>query len=519
MKELICQECQSENPVGTEICYICGASLQTAGDLGTSLEQSDITKQIQKPDTGELQGVPDYLVGDDLPDWLDVEEIAEEEEVETIKDSEPIKSEDIPDWLMEPDEFDLDKALNSVLDDQMQQSIPDAGEEVQVADGNGVQTIKTEGEPEIEKNLRNEGEELPLWMRPLNHGQLDVDQATLSTESAGPLAGLRGVLQISPLVSEPEIRPQHSRFEMTKEQKQQVALLGQLTAAETMDEAPEDSVKPKQTMALQRLALSGAMLLLIVLGWLLPSYDELLPESMIPDVPRAASSAFSSVNSAAGKPILVAFEYSPAMAGELDVVADTLLRQVASNDSPVITISQFAAGTAIAQRVTGQVAGLSIESLGFVPGEATGLRRLGSCIADAKACESMFGKPLDQQVVDELTTVALVIVLTGERDSLVNWIEQVGTQADTELVAGITQSLGPLSRPYLASEQLGGAVEGAAVAALYERSIMKTDGDAGELFTSVILTEWLVILALVAGGLYFGLDSLVPHISSKLKLR
>jgi hypothetical protein len=519
MKELTCLECESKNPAGTEICYICGASLQTAGDLSASLEHSDITKQIQKPGTGELQGVPDHLVGDDLPDWLDVEEIAEEEAVETIEESEPIKSEDVPDWLMEPDEFDLDKALNSVLDDQNHQPISDASEEIQVADSSGIQAIDTEGEPKIEEISRNKGEELPLWMRPLDPGQVDVDRATLSAESAGPLAGLRGVLHISPLIAEPDIRPQHSRFEMTKEQKQQLALLGQITAAETMDEAPEDSVKPKQTMAFQRLALSGAMLLLIVLGWLLPSYDELLPESMIPDIPRAASSTFSSVNTAAGKPILVAFEYSPAMAGELDVVAETLLRQVANNNSPVITMSQFAAGTAIAQQVTGQVEGLSVESLGFVPGEATGLRRLGSCIADAKACESIFGKPLDQQVVDELTTVALVIVLTSERDSLVNWIEQVGTQDDTVLVAGITQSLGPLSGPYLASEQLGGAVEGAAVAALYERSIMKIDGDAGELFTGVILTEWLAIFALVAGGLYFGLDSLAPHISSRIKLR
>ena len=154
-----------------------------------------------------------------------------------------------------------------------------------------------------------------------------------------------------------------------------------------------------------------------------------------------------------------------------------------------------------------------------MPGEAIGLRRLGSCSADAKACESIFGEPVDQQLVDELRTVALVIILTSERASLVNWIEQVGTQDDNILVAGITQSLGPLSGPYLASEQLGGAVEGAAVAALYERSIMKTDGDAGELFTGVILTEWLAIFALVAGGLYFGLDSLAPHISSRIKLR
>ena len=57
------------------------------------------------------------------------------------------------------------------------------------------------------------------------------------------------------------------------------------------------------------------------------------------------------------------------------------------------------------------------------------------------------------------------------------------------------------------------------MAALYERSIMRTEGDAGELYTGVVLTEWLVIIALVAGGLYFGLDSLVPHVSSRPKAK
>ncbi len=519
MKELICPDCQSENPAGTENCYICGASLQAAGEPPAGLQPSDKMKHIQKPVTGELQGVPNRLVGDDLPDWLDSEEIAAKEAVENTKESEPIKSEDVPDWLMEPDEFDLDKALNSVLDDQLQESISDTSEENQVTDSSGAQAIRVEREPTSEGVSRSISDDLPLWMKPLDAGQLDGNRATLSIEPAGPLVGLRGVLQISPLVAEPDIRPQQSHFEMTKEQKQQVALLSQLTAAKTAEIAPEDTVKPEQTMALLRLALSGAMLLLIVMGWLLPSYDELLPDSMIPDIPLVARSTFSAVNSAAGKPILVAFEYSPAMAGELDVVAETLLTQVANNNSPVITMSQFAAGTVIAQRVTRQVEGLAVDSLGYVPGEAIGLRRLGSCIANANVCESIFGKPLDQQVVDELRTVALVIILTSERDSLVNWIEQVGTQDDTVLVAGITQSLGPVSRPYLASEQLGGVVEGASIAALYERSIMRTDGDAGELFTGVIFLEWLVIIALVAGGLYFGLDSLVPHVSSKFKAK
>ena len=59
------------------------------------------------------------------------------------------------------------------------------------------------------------------------------------------------------------------------------------------------------------------------------------------------------LQAAAGQPVLVAIEYSPAMAGELTPQASMLLEQLAANGSPIITVSQFAAGTAIASELAG----------------------------------------------------------------------------------------------------------------------------------------------------------------------
>ena len=51
-------------------------------------------------------------------------------------------------------------------------------------------------------------------------------------------------------------------------------------------------------------------------------------------------------------------------------------------------------------------------------------------------------------------------MLTGERDSLVNWLEQIDPNTDIPIIAGVTQSLGPVAAPYYASGQLHGLLNG-----------------------------------------------------------
>ena len=143
--------------------------------------------------------------------------------------------------------------------------------------------------------------------------------------------------------------------------------------------------------------------------------------------------------------------------------------------------------------------------LGFLPGEAVGLRGLGQCLSANDECVSMVGLPLDDEAIQLLADVSLVIILTGDRDSLVGWVEQVESQVEAPMLAGLTQSLGPVSAPYLASEQLIGTIEGAPVAAIYDFSLDGNDTQAVQLLRSFTLAQWLVIAVMIAGGLYFGL--------------
>src|SRR5690606_19644917 len=177
------------------------------------------------------------------------------------------------------------------------------------------------------------------------------------------LAGLRGVVHIEPVVVRPHTsdRPV-AHLEMSREQQQQVALLRQLMA---------DERKPPVTVAKPgRLALAPAgqlVLALLLLAAVLAGLLRPPPvETVLPEAPGAVQ-AQEAINGAAGRPVLVVFEYSPAMAGELTPQARQILEWLAANGSPAVLASQSAAGITLGEQLASEVAGLNSQSLGFLP--------------------------------------------------------------------------------------------------------------------------------------------------------
>jgi hypothetical protein len=180
--------------------------------------------------------------------------------------------------------------------------------------------------------------------------------------------------------------------------------------------------------------------------------------------PLSIEAAQTAVTAAAGQPVLVAFDYTPALEGELAAEAAALMAQLAANGSPVIAVTQSAAGTAIAATYTDS------PTL-FIPGEAIGLRQLGTCLAEG--CELLFGRSLE----NDLSQVTLIIVLTGERKSLINWIEQVGSQTDVPVLAATTESLEPVAMSYMTSGQLDGLFSHLAALGRYENTLPVATAD------------------------------------------
>jgi hypothetical protein len=306
---------------------------------------------------------------------------------------------------------------------------------------------------------------------------------------------------------------------MSVEQRRQVALLQQLTTVEQGSVPSKSTSEAGDSFLGFRIILGIVLISVVTIGWFAPAVDKLIPGLESQPIPIETEKAISTIEEIAGKPVLVAFEYTPAYADELDPVAKILLEELASNSSAVLTISQYAAGVPIAQSITEQVNDLDSSSLGYLPGDATGLRRLGSCLIDVTSCDTIPGLSIELESQDILLNVSAIIVLTAERDSLVNWIEQVGTQKPVPIISGLTQALSPMASPYLASNQLAGSLAGMPAAAAVAQ--VPEDGPdlIGRALNSLTLAQWLSVVVLIAGALYFGIFDLAMAGNKKVETK
>lgn len=225
--------------------------------------------------------------------------------------------------------------------------------------------------------------------------------------------------------------------------------------------------------------------------------------------------------------VIVAFDYSPAKAGELDPIATAMLRHMADKGARILAVSTTPTGSELAHGVLEQVIldqdaqyGESYLNLGYIPGGATGLRAFATDPWGMFSGSDYLGKvnpassaPAAAGLGPSLASAELLLILTGERDDLLGWIEQVGRPDETEaikMVAGLSASLEPWAKPYYASAsgQLEGLVSGVPDAAQYEGLVNQDSGaeesdDATTLQDSQVLGLGVIILV-VAFGLILG---------------
>jgi hypothetical protein len=353
-------------------------------------------------------------------------------------------------------------------------------------------------------------DEIPDWLQSIEPETLvggGFDPVSPAVEADGPLAGLTGVIPVTATLSISKTQKTETQYQLSKEQKQQIAILERLTHGEQTQTVAGKSDQRNVSSTLFRLVTATILLAVILVGLYLPSLEDFVSGSANVYVPEGAEGAFEVTEALGSRPALVAFEYTPAMAGELDIVAGAYLQHLSEQNSPVITISQVAAGVPMAERMVEQVGISQHLPLGLLPGEATGVRYLGTCMEQSVECDLIRSQELGSDVGDTLAQVGLIIVLAADRESLVSWIEQVGSQSDVPIVAGVTQAMGPIASPFLASGQLVGNLDGLPGAAAYESQLGNTSGVASDLLSSTILAQWMIILALAGSSIYFGLQA------------
>lgn len=435
----------------------------------------------------EFDEIPDELIGAELPEWL-----AEATRSQAALDDEDelLFADDraeIPDWLQQDVDTDA------------------IGEETRSGDASRdelnelLEALPPSRHP-AEELVRAE---LPDWVKAMRPREEDEETAVAEEESAppsGPLSNVSGAIEIEPIIAEPRTgAPALPTFIFTEEQQQQAALLRQVSQATPLGSGRIPPSGGQTLSAPLRLGLAVLLLALILLGLLGPNLLTPLPTQ----APAAVTAVHQTLEEVAEEPVLVAFEYTPAMAGELRPQAELLLEQLAGNENEVIVVSQYPAGLALGDAAT---ADQPRQVLGYLPGDAIGLRELGNCLGAATSCDTITSHTLSSQMQAALDDLETVILLTGDRNSLLNWIEQVGAAGDVTLLVGITQALQPVAQPYLASGQVTGMLAGARDTAVYAAAADTTIGpNLQEQWNAQHLAQMLAAFLLIVGGIVFGL--------------
>ena len=331
--------------------------------------------------------------------------------------------------------------------------------------------------------------EIPAWLEALRPGEEAAEEGVLSepAETEGVLEGLRGVLPRPPdiaitaagEVAQPPLSEEVGRA--------RAELLHRLLtepppALRLVKREPGVTTGER----LQRL-LVKVVILVAVAGALLAPY-------LLGDVPAlvqlprrmpAADSLFDIIEGVApGDDVLLAFEYGPAEADELDLVAEPILHQILDRGGRVLAASTRPEGLAVAANVLDSVSPpLEAEQydLQYQPGDATGVRQL---------------LQMDP---------ALVVVLAARPAPLRWWVEQAHAMDDAPpVVAGVSSALEPAASPYLDSHagQLAGAVSGVVGAAYYEQKVSLDGGRAARRIDALAAGHAVIVSLIVLGAVF-----------------
>ncbi len=465
---------------------------------------------------------------DALPEWLAAStQPPQEPEPEASQPVNPVA------WLTSPSPDDV---VDSPDTDQFGWlseggGTPPAGEDLlglfgdlespQADDGALPDALEVGELPDWMHALGDDGEDDLALGKPLKNLRYDAIARELPDEPAGPepvgaLKNVTGVIRPELLFEASTLAVERpvERLIVTDRQAEQVRRISALLA----EEGRPVQVGRGGAGRLPLLEWVVAAVMVIVTGLALLADAPLFPTAT---AHRVVSDTYAALNTltAGDATVLVAFDYEPDTAAEMQPLADAVLRHLAQGDGvTVYAISTRAAGPAMAEAVLNQPAlsgrmvarGGTWQNLGYVSGEASGISGLavGTLPGAVSPLEfDAFGEPSGLSF-ERLagSEVDAIVVLAARPEDLRAWVEQAGRPTGIPLIAGVSARAAPLAEPYRDSGQLAGLLSGLNDAVAYA-------GLAGQPSASSTLSLWnvqtvgaMTAAALIAiGGLIYGL--------------
>ncbi|MGE5251188.1 MAG: hypothetical protein ACM3QS_13365 [Bacteroidota bacterium] len=469
------------------------------------LEQAeDLTDEFAHPPS-ESEAVLPGARDVELPDWL--------LEMGKPSTAEAAEETGLPDWLTPP-------AGEEMPAEEPQESLPAGGLEslfTDVPDWIGEAASEA---PPAEAPVAEEPESLlpgslPSWvqaMRPMEAGIRPAGQGVEDEqrlESAGPLAGLRGVLP-PVLYAGATSRPQaqSARLQVSQEQQGHADLLEQILLTEAR---PEPMIGVPRVAAWRSLRIGIGVLLFVLLLASVFAGSQAFPVPI--GRPREAMAALNAIESLPqNAPVLLVFDYEPALAGEMEAAAAPLLDHLIVLKAPRLTLlSTSPTGAALADRMfSGPLGQLGIRpgmyaNLGYLPGGLNGVRSFAQNPSAAMPIEADMTAPWDPVAsgIRGIADYAAVIVITDSSETGRIWIEQAAPLYGGRAFLLIASAqAGPMLQPYYQSGQLNGLSTGLFDAAILEQSNASRPGIARRYWDAYNLGLMAAVLLLTTGGVW-----------------
>lgn len=257
-----------------------------------------------------------------------------------------------------------------------------------------------------------------------------------------------------------------SSVALSKAQQQQVEMLKDIVGGSLQAEAGDGRRLPRPASvfslsAAPRILGTALLLLMASLSFVSSDFAEgELPPSDFHEDRHSATTFYNLLDNITGDDyVLVAFEYGPAAAGELDLLAELLLRHIFAQRATPLIVSSNPIAVVHAQNIIREInrsildvearlaAGDDYYVLRYLPGGALGLRELSENFADV-ARVSARGQltGLDFRSLGDMT---LTVLITENSEDVRNWAEQVLPEVENmDLLVATGFAAQPLAQAY-----------------------------------------------------------------------
>jgi len=458
-----------------------------------------VPREAEKPAASIFTPVPSFAPetkppAEAIPDWLakfEIEAAPAQAEPAAQAFASPLESKPVeepgktmPEWLAEfeegaaPAEIPAPAALEEAAlltgerEADLLMETPDWLSALKPEEGEKKAPAGAAEKPEIAPA------ELPSWVQAMRPVEAVVAESEAAQEEekevaavGGPLAGLSGVLPLSPGLGALR-KPQaySAKLQMTEGQQRHAASLERLVAAESEPRPLSGQTRLRSASLLRWII---ALVLILAVGLPLATGIQTAPAAVYPSELSTTRELISGLE--ANPPVLLVFDYEPALSGELEAAAAPVIEHLLFKGPRLAILSTSPTGPILADSFMKKVpAPPEYVNLGYLAGGPAGVLAFAED-PPAAATYTLEGAPAWQtatlQGIQKLSDFAAVIILTDNPDTGRTWIEQAGPYLSaTPVIMVISAQAEPMVRPYYDSGQIKGLVTGLAGGKAYEQA-------------------------------------------------